>query len=358
MARILGRKRDASGVAINNLTIADRSALADTYNGVSTNPNTEDWKNVKVDRVWYNTGAAGQHYGKWWDSHIIEPFMDPNGISTGVLNKSWRALILIKRAAGVPNDPSDKGKKFDPARSQKLLVKKDSRELEVKNGKSVTKGTKVFKFQGGVPENGVSFIENQNTKMVSDWLLNNNNQIIIYNTSISPYEYLVIQNRPNQLDFKGETSWATIKSMGRNTPIYQYTGAEDTLQFNISWFNTKLDEPEEVISKCRLLESWSKANGYNTAPPILHIQWGGVPDNHLFINQDYILISATYSLRNFNNGVRKSNIVGGNKSSVIHDLGLWPAVATQELIFKRVSSHNLTYEDILPNDKKNKVINK
>lgn len=337
---------------IKNFTIPDRSTLVDTHDGASTNPGTENWKNTKVDRVWYNTGIAGQHYGKWWDSHLVEPFMDPDGISTGVLNKSWRSLILIKRGVGVPNDPADKGNKFDPAKKQDTVTKKLDRDIELIEGKTITKGNQVFTIHYGTPTEGVGILENNNHTKVSQWLSNRPNQVIIYNTSVSPYEYIVLQNRPNILDFKGETSWASIKSMGRNTPIYQYTGAEDTLQFNISWFNTNLDKPEEVINKCRLLESWSKANGYNTAPPVLSIQWGGTTENSLFINHQYILVSATYSLSNFNNGVRKIT----NQNLEIVNLGLWPSVATQELIFRRVSSTNLSYEDILPSDKKLSVV--
>ena len=340
---------------IKNFIIPDRSILADSHNGVSTNPGVENWKDQKVDRVWYNSGRAGEYYGKWWDMHLSEPFLDPDGLSTGFLNRGWRALIPIRRGFGIPNDPADKGKRFDPARGKNTVSKRIDREIETVAGKEVVKGDKVFKFlRGGVPNDGIGIIEdNQNREKVSNWLSQHNNQVIIYNTSISPYEYIVLQNRPTQVDFKGETSWAAIKSMGRNTPIYHYTGAEDTLQFNISWFNTDLDKPEEVINKCRLLESWSKANGYNTAPPVLSIQWGGTTENNLFTNHQYILISATYSLNNFNSGVRDTTSKVNMK---IINLGLWPSVATQELIFKRVSSTNLTYEDMLPATKKAGVV--
>lgn len=62
--------------------------------------------------------------------------------------------------------------------------------------------------------------------------------------------------------------------MGRNTPMYHYTGSEDIVQFNVSWYCDDPDNPAEVLTKCRLLESWSKSNAYQAAPPILQIQWG------------------------------------------------------------------------------------
>ena len=149
--------------------------------------------------------------------------------------------------------------------------------------------------------------------------------------------------------------------MGRNTPLYQYTGAEDTIQFNISWYCTDINNPQEVVSKCRLLESWTKANGYSAAPPILQIQWGGTEEDNLLVNQDFILISATYSLQNFSSMVRRDldkyramNTEGYTETN----LKLYPMAATQELIFKRVSSTNLTYDNILPNTQKEKIIKK
>lgn len=62
--------------------------------------------------------------------------------------------------------------------------------------------------------------------------------------------------------------------MGRNVPMYHFTGAEDIIQFNVSWYCNDPENPEEVINKCRLLEAWSKSNGYQAAPPIVKIEWG------------------------------------------------------------------------------------
>ena len=54
--------------------------------------------------------------------------------------------------------------------------------------------------------------------------------------TVNPTQYITLQNRPPELDFRGETTWATIKSMGRNTPMYHFTGAEDIIQFNVSCY--------------------------------------------------------------------------------------------------------------------------
>lgn len=170
------------------------------------------------------------------------------------------------------------------------------------------------------------------------------NEVRIYNMTVNPTQYITLQNRPPELDFRGETTWATIKSMGRNVPMYHFTGAEDIIQFNVSWYCNDPENPEEVINKCRLLEAWSKSNGYQASPPIVKIEWG---DSGIFDNHNYILTSATYTLKNFQNGYR---IRVPGKPATFGNGRLLPAAATQELIFKRVSAYNLSYGDFINSD--------
>jgi hypothetical protein len=233
------------------------------------------------------------------------------GVSTGPVNKLWRYKIVLHRKT---NRGTDANTTYDPANGNYAKIKESSRL------------------------NQISYLEK--------------NQIIIYNLMESPYQYIVLQNRPDKIEFKGETTWASIKSMGRNTPMYHYTGSEDTVQFNISWYCDDPDNPEEVLTKCRLLESWTKSDGYSKAPPILFIEWGnsgmfGSKDSDT--TQKYILISATYTLMNFNYGYAKST---GSLPSSGKAL---PRVATQELIFNRVSETNLLTSDIISNDAINKT---
>lgn len=251
-------------------------------------------------------------------------------ITTGHANKLWRAAILLHRATHGPKVSTfGKVSKNDPAKSSNRPdVKQGARHYDEReaNKKSVSINLQpheaLLKAKDEIPKN----------------------QIILYNLTSKPYEYIVIQNRPNSVEFKGETTWATIKSMGRNTPLYHYTGSEDTVQFNISWFCTNPADNTEVVKKCRFLEAWSKSNGYQAAPPVLRIQWGA--DDVLFKNHLYILISATYTLENFNDCYRKVN--GDNVTREVVNGKLLPSTATQELIFKRVSATNLSWNDILP----------
>ena len=248
-------------------------------------------------------------------------------ITTSYVNKLWRGAILLHRATNLPHA---KIQKVDPAKGHNTLINEKKRNAQEKST------VKIITFSTEPYDN---LVKEKKTGKGS-------NQIILYNLTSKPYEFIVIQNRPNRLEFKGETSWATIKSMGRNTPMYHFTGAEDVIQFNISWFCDDPDHLDEIVNKCRFLEAWTKANGYQASPPVIQIQWG---NSDIFKDHYYILTSATYTLENFNDFIR----VNGNERKDLKaaDGQLLPSTATQELIFKRVSATNLSWNDILPEDK-------
>lgn len=185
------------------------------------------------------------------------------------------------------------------------------------------------------------------------------NQVIIYNVLSEEIDRIVLQIRPNTIEMKPETSWADIKSMGRNTPMYHYLGASQELHINTSWFLSKSPQdpgfnPFEVINNCRKLEAWSMANGFYSSPPILQIEWGR---GDIFAGQFWILASATYTLRDFhdrvivnydsNPHVTEGQDYQANVRGLINS-GLIPYSATQELIFRRVADHNLLHTDICP----------
>lgn len=178
------------------------------------------------------------------------------------------------------------------------------------------------------------------------------NEIVIANFEVSPAVSIVIQNRPNELRVQPDATWAAVNSMGRNNPFYFYTSGEDTLSFEISWYVSDPNHRDEVLNKCRLLESWTRANGYSNSPPTLKIQWG---NSGMFEDDLFILHSAPYVLTHFQNSARSGvythtadGIRESNQGMGIVDLKLLPNYATQTLTFKRVSTRNRTWEDIIP----------
>lgn len=167
------------------------------------------------------------------------------------------------------------------------------------------------------------------------------NNIHIVNISSTPYTRLTVQGMPTEIDCNPEPSWSVIRSIGRNNPFYVYTGSEDTISFDISWYSNNGDNREDVITKCKLLESWTKADAYNAPPPLLQIIWG---KSGIFEGQTFILHSAKYKLGNFQNSFRHS------RDGEVKDAKLLPNLATQSLVFKKVTQNNTLTADIVNKD--------
>lgn len=204
---------------------------------------------------------------------------DTAGVLTGPLNKLWRARILLNRTIStLPKDDAQKGKLYDPngVIGEAQISSKNptlNKQLQAK-WRMELQFPRLEEGEGVDPAKGNKNTTNyRNFEAKADIIYQN--EVRIYNMTVNPTQYITLQNRPPELDFRGETTWATIKSMGRNTPMYHFTGAEDIIQFNVSWYCNDPENPEEVINKCRLLEAWTKANGYQSAPPIVKIEWGG-----------------------------------------------------------------------------------
>lgn len=272
------------------------------------------------------------------------------GLTNGDVNKVWRAKILLDRLGGpvtgrtygLPKDNPDTGIKSIPnnydLRSSSNPTINNSRH---QNRRTIlSRGTLVEaeKDNPSIKTVTVNRSTSGRRDIHNSVRQHTRNEIIIFNLTPNngSYQYIILQNRPLELEFNGETSWASIKSFGRNTPMYHFTGAEDKIQINISWYCNDPNNPWEVVQKCRLLEAWSKANGYAASPPLLQIDWGG---SGLFNNAHFILQSATYRLCNFRDGY----IDRREQSASWKDGKLYPMTATQELVFARVSTENLTY---------------
>lgn len=174
------------------------------------------------------------------------------------------------------------------------------------------------------------------------------NDIIIVNKNTSPATTIILQNRPDEMSVEPVPKWGAVHSMGRNNPFMIYGGSEDTITLEISWYSTDENYRDDVLTKCRLLESWTKADGYNAAPPTLNIIWG---KTGMFENDQFILTGASYRLTNFQDyaflpeqGVDNARAL---RRGEFLDLKLLPNMATQTLQFKRVTIDNRTHQDVI-----------
>lgn len=307
--------------------------------------------------------------------YVMQPINDftsldqVTDITTSEPNKLWRAKILLDRAtrpaktggkASITpeaklhknNIRADRGvnpKTGITESSIRVDVNKAAREVEEQQKELQRKETTVSFVEDNTPleERKIKYDKRNNESLTKK-------RIQIYNISSDPITYLDLQTYPEKVSFQGESTWAVINSMGRNTPMYHFTGAESIIQLNISWYCDDPANPADVIAKCKLLEAWSKGNGYISAPPILKLNWG---DSELFKDELFILTAATYELSNWRGSVkqydRKTKELVLPKGYV--DTNLLPAMATQELIFRRVSATNLTHGDIISQELLNKT---
>lgn len=262
-------------------------------------------------------------------------------IFQGPLNKGWRAKILLNRATSpMAKVNQNEGKAAD--KENQHYAKPSSYSYAQKN-RDGWKSKQIIGEQAGLsPRESIdSYATNHTLNKAQTPVKEFKNEVHIVNASVSPVVYLTLQNRPSEIDVEPISSWSTINSMGRNSPFQVYTGSEDIVTLDISWYAVD-ENREDVINKCRLLESWTKSDGYIKSPPVLQIIWG---QSDLFDNVDFVLTSAAYKLSNFQDGAKKRYGVE------VINLKLYPNLATQKLVFKRVSSNNLTSEDIIPMEK-------
>lgn len=348
---------------------------------------------------WYNrsckhwTELKGKSVGEWITNPVgiiggrvdeeIRTLTDVNTFTEGTamegfslmgLNKLWRTKLFINRAkspmekAGSPLEnggwiPSLFGgkTKSDPASGQTTKTTYSAnkapdfyshirRQDGQDTGEKADRSLLILPREGMVrasygitdPASGQTTLTSQGYKKTQQTILKN--QIVIVSPFTSPYQAIRLQNRPNELSYTTTGTWAAVTSMGRNNPFRMYTGGEDSIQLDINWFCNDPDNRGEVITKCRLLESWTKANGYNASPPVLQLVWGS---SGLYKNDYWILESASYKLTHFQDRAMR----GGE----ILDFKLYPNYATQTLVFKKVSGHNTAWSEIVSIDELKKT---
>lgn len=129
---------------------------------------------------------------------------------------------------------------------------------------------------------------------------------------------------PRELKYTPESNFKAIASMGRNTPLYHYTGGEDTLEFEIDWFAEK-EHRYDVIQNCKWLESLSKNDGYDAPPSPVILHW----NVDLFSDSIWLITAAPYRLLDFQ-----------------AHRNMLPQQAYQQVTLKRTTATNLKRADI------------
>jgi len=152
------------------------------------------------------------------------------------------------------------------------------------------------------------------------------------------YSYITLPFVPREISYQPSSKFVGIATMGRNTPYYNFTGSEDSLQFDIDWFASNEDR-QDVINSCRWVEALTKADGYSEAPHRVKLVWG--KDDLLWQGDTWLIVEAPYTLSDFVKGQRNQ------QTGEIQRLGLMPQQAIQKITLKRVVGHNMRASEII-----------
>lgn len=135
---------------------------------------------------------------------------------------------------------------------------------------------------------------------------------------------LWFQNIPATIKNNTEPTWVALMSPGRNLPFYQFSGAEKSLNFTLSWYANHPSHAD-VIAKCKWLEALSLADAYDDQPHPIKFIFG-----ELYKDSKWIVKSAGYEISHYD-----------------RVQAMFPRLATQEVTLVRISDTNPTKENIL-----------
>ena len=140
-----------------------------------------------------------------------------------------------------------------------------------------------------------------------------------YFVDLDTGERLGLQGLPNTISMDPKSTWATIRPFGKNNPNYHFTGSEDILEIEISWFVTE-ETRTDVLERCKWLESATKSDGKVGRPHIFRFMFG-----ELYQKAAWIIQQAPYELSNFD-----------------PDNGMKPKTAIQKVTLARFERRNST----------------
>lgn len=119
-------------------------------------------------------------------------------------------------------------------------------------------------------------------------------------TALGSLEKLEIQFMPATLAPSRSANWAEIAIVGRNNPLHQYTGGSNSLTLELD-FHSVDEDREDVIQKCKLLESWAMNDGWSKPPERIKLTWGKLfKADEIWViksvNPSYSLFSAEHGM--------------------------------------------------------------
>lgn len=146
----------------------------------------------------------------------------------------------------------------------------------------------------------------------------------IYFLDLDTGEKLGLMGIPKVLDYNPTIKHAVIAPFGKNNSNRHYTGGDDTLELELSWWAEENDRTD-VISRCKWLEAMSKADGDFGRPHLTRLMWGT-----MFAKSVWIITGAPYQMTDFN-----------------AEYGMRPTHAIQRVSLARYNPKNSRTEQIM-----------
>lgn len=117
----------------------------------------------------------------------------------------------------------------------------------------------------------------------------------LYITTERTLDTIPIQFVPSDLAIGRTASQNSIAIIGRNNPLYHYSGGESTLNFQLDFYSEDAAR-KDVIGYCRLLEAnLANNNGYQDPPQRMRLTFGKLFRGDVW----WIVKSCGYKLNNF-----------------------------------------------------------
>lgn len=135
---------------------------------------------------------------------------------------------------------------------------------------------------------------------------------------------LYFQTIPLEIAVEPASSWVAVAAAGRNTPLYQYTGGEDTITFTISFYGNH-ESRQDVLTKLKWIQSLSRNDGYDNKPHHVKFIMGD-----LFKDAKFIVSASPYRMAHFH-----------------REKGMMPQLGYIDITLKRVMELNMSRADIL-----------
>lgn len=99
--------------------------------------------------------------------------------------------------------------------------------------------------------------------------------INFYLTAIRSLEQIKIDYLPKSISPNRSSDIADLKIIGRNNPVHHYLSGSNTITLDLDFY-AKEKNREDVIKKCRMLESWAVNDGFDKKPEQVRITLGSI----------------------------------------------------------------------------------